>query len=161
MRVSEAAAPRDEVDNPVLGPVAVVFSGRRPHEAAVPAVRAELNFEARVARQLRVSKRLRRNERIVFGGDDERGDADALDDPHGACAVVVVVGALEPEVWRRVDLVELADGPDSSKGPQIEAARPEPVLAPHPSLQILDEIPLVEPVARLFERPHALADLDD
>ena len=75
--------------------------------------------------------------------------------------MVVVFGAREAEVRRRVDLVELAHGLDRAQLRQIEPARPEAFLAPHPALQVLDEIPLIQHVARPLERAHALADLDD
>src|SRR5262249_50572005 len=39
--------------------------------------------------------------------------------------------------------------------------RPVPVLAPHPRLEVTDEVPLVDEVLRLLERAHALADLEN
>ena len=58
----------------------------------------------------RIEERLRRHERIVRGGDDQRRHADAVDDPHRARVVVIVFGAGKTEVRRGEDLVEVADG---------------------------------------------------
>src|SRR6185369_8919740 len=145
-------------DDAVLCPVPVVLGRRRSDEPAMTAVRADVDVDARVARHLRVAERPWRNERIVFGGDNERRNADPFDDVHRARPMVVVVGAGEPEVRRGVDLVEFAYRPDAPEPAHVEPSWPAPVLPPHPALQVLHEIPLIETVARPFQRADALAD---
>src|SRR5207249_4357484 len=108
-----------------------------------------------------IVKRLRRHEWIVVRCDDEGGDANAIDDAHRARAVVVVLRPVEPEIGRRVRVVELADGANAIELGEVEAARPEAVLAPHASLQVPNEIPLIERIAPLLQRANALADFDD
>src|SRR5436309_3413582 len=127
----------------------------------MPAVFADLHNDIWIAGDLRIAKRPRRHERIVLGRDDERRDANPVDDAHRAGAMVVIPGVPEPEMRRRVRIVELPDGPDGSELREVESARPEPILAPHPRLEVSHEIPLIQKVLALLERAHALFDLDD
>ena len=108
-----------------------------------------------------LSERARRHERIVFSRDDQRGHRDAVDDPHRAALVVVVLGILEAEVRRREDVVEFPHGLDRLEPGQIEQPWPVAFLAHHPLLELAHEIPLVEDVLAPLERARALADLDD
>ena len=87
--------------------------------------------------ELGLAERRGRDERIVFGGDDQRRHADAIDDAHRAGAVVVVLGAREAEVRRGVGLVELAHGPDLVEPVEREAVREalRPSAASAPSVR--------------------------
>ena len=122
---------------------------------------ADPQIDVRVAGDLRIVKRRRRHERIVLSGDDERRHADAIDHAHRAGAVIVVLGAAEAEVRRRVGFVELAHRLDRVQLREIVKARVALLLAPHPPLQVAHEIPLIQPVAGPLERARALADFDD
>src|SRR5467141_1955602 len=122
-------------------------------------VRADPQIDMWVAGEPWIVERLRRHERIVFGRDDERRDADAIDDSHRAGAMVIILGVAEAEVRRRVGLVELADGLDRVQLRQVEGARTAAILPAHAPLQVAHEIPLVEHVLRPLERARALADL--
>ena len=75
--------------------------------------------------------------------------------------MVVVLGIAETEVRRGVHVVEFAHGPDGREPRQIEMTRTKALFSAHPAFQILDEIPLVEHVVRLFKGADAFADLDD
>ena len=74
--------------------------------AAVP---AHPEIDMRVAGDPRIAERLRRDERIVFGGDDKCRDPDSIDDAHGAGTVIIVFFVAEAEVRRRVRAIEGAD----------------------------------------------------
>src|SRR5436190_16521995 len=112
----------DEVHDLVFGPVAIVTRAGRADEAAVAAVAAYTQIDVRVAGDLRIAKGLRRDERVVFGGDDESGDADAMDDAHGAGAMIVVFFVAESEVRRRVRAIERAHGFDPVQVREVERA---------------------------------------
>src|SRR5262245_42061480 len=101
----------DEVHDLILRPVAVVLGGRGgSDEPAVSAVRAQPQVDVAVGRDLGVVKRLRRNERVGLGRDDERGHTNAVDDTHRARPVVVIFGVAKAEMRRRIGLVELTHG---------------------------------------------------
>jgi len=76
------------------------------------AVRQQVQLDAAVAGHPRIAKRRGRHERVIFSCDDQRGHADAIDDAHGTCAVVVIRRVAEPEMRCGDLLVEFADGPD-------------------------------------------------
>src|SRR5689334_18223284 len=99
----------DEVDDLTFGPIPIVFTGPRSDKSAVATMLFEVQSDAGVVGQPRIAEGARWDERIVFGRDDQRRDADAIDDPHRACSMVVVFGIREPEVRRRIRLVEIAD----------------------------------------------------
>src|SRR5262245_48827728 len=61
----------------------------------------------------------------------------------------------------RVFLVEFADRSHPFQPGQIERAWPQLHLATDAALQISNEIPLVEEIAGAFQRPDALADLEN
>src|SRR5206468_8322308 len=130
-------------------------------ERAVTAMLADRELNAWIAGQLRIAERPRGHERIVSGGDDERRDADAIDNPHRARAMVVIVGSGEAEVRRRVRLVELTNGADRAELRQVEATGPDAVLAPHARFQIFHEVPLIQEILAEHERANAFGDLDD
>src|SRR5262249_10286621 len=152
----------DKLHNLILRPVTIVATRAqraRADEAAMAAVRADAQVDVRVAGDLWVVKRLRRDERIIFRRDNQRRNRDAIDDPHRAGAVVVVLGVAEAEVRRRVDFVELAHALDRVEPRQVEPAGAALLLPPHPPLEVAHEIPLVQPVLLPLERARALADL--
>src|SRR5215471_12861336 len=109
---SEPRATRYELHDSVFSPVAVVFTRRWTDESTMSAVRAHREGDVRVLRQPRIAKRRDGHERIVLGGDDERRHAEPIDHPHGARAMVIIVGAVETEMRRRVHLVEFPNGSD-------------------------------------------------
>src|SRR4026207_2053792 len=73
----------------------------------MPAGRAETQVDVRVAGDLRVVERLRRDERVVRRGDDEGGDRNAVDDAHraGAGGVVLAGAGTAGRGGRRADRV--------------------------------------------------------
>src|SRR5436309_8600218 len=142
----------DELHDLVFGPVAVITRAGRGDKSTVAAMAAHPQIDMRVAGDLRVAKRLRRDERIVLGRNDERRDADAIDHAHGAGAMVIVFFVAEAEVRRRIGAIERAHGLDPVQVREVERAGVEPGLAPHPALQVADEVPFVEDVAGALQR---------
>src|SRR5262249_24538606 len=149
----------DEIDNLPFRPIPVILAISLADEPAVPAVAADAQLDVRIGRDSRIPERLDRYEWIVFRGDDERGDADAIDDAHRARAVVIVGRVAEAEVRRRDALVELAHGADRAERRPVERSSLQPRLRAHPTLQVADEVPLVQRVLRPLERARALLDL--
>src|SRR4051812_4404510 len=129
-----------ELDDLPLRPIPIVCSCSGADEAAVSAVAAHPKGDGAVAGEFRVAERCRGDKRIVFGGDDQRGDPDPIHDTHRARLVIVVFGAGEAEVRSRVEVVELADGADRVQPREIEQPRIELLLAPHPALEITNEV---------------------
>jgi hypothetical protein len=126
--------------------------------AAMPADRQR---DVRIGRDFRIQEWLPGHERVVFRRDDEGRHRNAVHDAHRTGAMVVVVGAREAEMRRRVGVVELPHGADRPKTAEIERAGPASILAPHPALQIPHEVPLVQEIPRAFEGADAIADLEN
>src|SRR5436305_3903395 len=120
-----------ERDDLVFRPVPVVLRRRGPDEPAMPAVFSDRQLDMRIARDLWVPERGGWHEGIVFSRDYESRHADAIDDAHRACAMVVIVGATESKVGRGVRLVELTHRSDRRQRADVESPRPASVLAPH------------------------------
>ena len=74
--------------------------------------------------------------------------------------MVVVGGAVETVVRRRVPIVEGADRPHLPEARQVEATGKDPRLPPHAALQVAAEVPLVDPVLPPLDRLHARLELD-
>src|SRR5262245_35501928 len=121
-----------ERDDLVLSPIAIVLTRPRTDKAAVAAVRTDRQPDPRISGHRGIVKRRWRDERVVFGGDDERRHADAIDDPHRAGSVVVVFGAEESEVRRREVFVEFPHGLHRLQFLEIEAAGPQPFFLAQP-----------------------------
>lgn len=101
---------RREPDDFAFRPIPVVVQFGAFDERTMPAGRRHHHHQIGVVGDERVAKRLGRDERIVFGCDDERRNADTVDDAHGAGPMVVVGGVAEAMMRRRVGIVELANG---------------------------------------------------
>src|SRR5262249_3580314 len=137
-----------EVHDLVLRPVPIVLAGSRADEAAVPAARGNTEINLWMTSDFRVAEWLRRDERIILRRDNERRHGDAFDDPQRAGALVVIRRASKTEIRGRVCFVEFPHGPDRAELRQIEGPGLRAALPPKPSLQIPDEVPLVEQVIR-------------
>src|SRR5215831_18750273 len=124
----------------VFRPIPVVFARRGTDEPAVAAVFANRELDGWIARHLGIAEWRSRYERVVFGRDDQRGDAKLVDDAHRAGAVVVVFSAAESEMRCSVCFVEFAYRLDRRQLSDVESARPTLVFPPHPPLQVLHEI---------------------
>src|SRR4051812_1704223 len=102
--------PLDEPHDLVLGPVAIIGCRLLRDEPAMAAVLAHDEIDMSISREPGIVERLRRDERIVLGSDDERRQGDAIDDSQRAGAMVVVAGVPESEIWRGVRLVKITHG---------------------------------------------------
>jgi hypothetical protein len=82
-------------------------------ERAMPTVPRQDGRQPRVAAHHGVAEWIWWDERVVFGGDDERRHTNPIDHAHGAGAVVIV-GRIPEAVMRcGIRLVELAHRPDA------------------------------------------------
>src|SRR5438270_328396 len=82
--VADPSLSLDEVDDLPLRPISIVPARCLPDEPAVAAVFADAHVDVRVAGDLRVVEWSRGHKRVVFGRNDERRDANPIDDPHRA-----------------------------------------------------------------------------
>jgi hypothetical protein len=85
-------------------------------ERAVTAVPGDHDRDIGIPRDCGIAERLRRHERIVFRGQDQRRHADPVDHTHRAGAVVVISRVAEAVMRRRVRFIELTHGPDTPQG---------------------------------------------
>src|SRR5262245_19196160 len=105
-----------EFYNLTLRPVAIVArAGGVRERPAVAAVSRYDESDVRIGGNDGIAERLGRDEGVVLGGDDERRRLDAVDHAQGRRAMVIVLGAGEAEVRRRVGGVELPDRPDRAQ----------------------------------------------
>src|SRR5262249_36152431 len=151
----------NELDDLVFRPIPIIVTVGGANEATVPAVLAEAQVDARVPGHFGIAKWERRDERIVFSSDDERRHPNAFDDAHRAGAVVIILGVLEPEMRRRVRVIELSNRSDRAQLAQVEEPWPDAILPPHASLEIPHEVPLVEKIFATLECANAGGDLED
>ena len=107
--------------------------------------------DVRVAGDGGVAELRGRDEGVVARAQDERRDRHPIDDAEAAGPVVVVGGVPESVVRRREGLVELADGAHRGERSEVEAPGHGARLAPHPPLEVADEVPFVDGVAPSFQ----------
>lgn len=94
----------------------------------------------------RLLKRGEGDEGIVLSGDEQGGDANIGQDMSGADALVIVRCAEESSVRRGIGVVELAQAGDRIQRREVELAGKVPRFSAESSLDVGQEIPLIEPV---------------
>jgi hypothetical protein len=98
-----------------------------------------------------LSRRDEADEGVVERVEDQRGDRDAVEDPRGGGAVVVVVRGLEAGVERGDAVVEVAQGADVGATLRVEDVREEYGFAAEAAQERAEKSPLVETVLPMVE----------
>src|SRR5687768_6372157 len=80
--------PASELDDPVLGPVAIARPAGVRDEGAMATVLGDDYGDVWISGDRRLAKGLRRDERIIGCRDDQRRHANAMHDPQCAGAIV-------------------------------------------------------------------------
>ena len=125
----------------------------RPDEAAVTAVLAEHERDVRDC----PSRADRETAAAGTNGSSSAvmmsvGTRDAIDDPHGAGAIVVVARRRRNRSTARCTPRRRRARCGSTRASRDRTRRAEAILPAHPALQVLDEVPLVERVRRPLQR---------
>jgi len=95
--------------------------------------------------------RQKANERIIFCAQNERGYPDPVNHVRGRCSCVVVGCAIESAIKRSHSIIEISQALDTAQPRQVIAAGERALLGTHASLQLEDEILLVNAIGRQVE----------
>src|SRR5580704_5779223 len=108
-------------------------------------------LQVRIRPDGRVIVNRERDQRIVLGLHQQRGNADALQELIGRLRCVVVVSSAEAKRLGREPVVEIVDVSNQIQAGQVEYSRREPLLGAYAFLESGNKSSRIDQVGRFVE----------
>src|SRR5258708_26766309 len=113
----------------------------------MPAAFGSEEQHIRIGTDRRIAHRLEGNERVIFGVNDQRWNADPADEGPRAGFGLIVISVSKTKVRRDIAVVELLDAANATQDARIVTTRKQFVFKLDPVLQTAQKVLLINPVA--------------